>query len=60
MSDHYKHISEKAARKAADELARVRAAQRAEARAKLAKSTETGVVVFPPAVLPSGQPKRVQ
>jgi integrase len=31
MSDHYKHISEKASRKAADELARVKAAQRAEA-----------------------------
>jgi mevalonate pyrophosphate decarboxylase len=35
MSDHYKHISEKAARKASDELARVRTGQRAEARAKL-------------------------
>jgi integrase len=35
MSDHYKHISEKAARKASDELARVRAEQRAEARKKL-------------------------
>jgi integrase len=35
MSDHYKHISEKAARKASDELARVKAVQRAEARAKL-------------------------
>ncbi len=33
MSDHYKHISEKAARKASDELARVRNEQRAEARA---------------------------
>ena len=29
MSDHYKHISEKAARKAADELARVRTLRRA-------------------------------
>ena len=37
MSDHYKHISEKAARKASDELARVKATQRAEARAKLAQ-----------------------
>jgi integrase len=35
MSDHYKHISEKAARKAADELARVRTEQRAHARVKL-------------------------
>jgi len=35
MSDHYKHISEKAARRASDELARAKAAQRAEARAKL-------------------------
>jgi integrase len=38
MSDHYKHISEKAARKAADALARVKTEQRAEARAKLASS----------------------
>lgn len=36
MSDHYKHISEKAARKASDELSRAKATQRAEARAKLA------------------------
>ena len=35
MSDHYKHISEKAARKASDQLARVKAGQRADARAKL-------------------------
>jgi hypothetical protein len=35
MSDHYKHISEGAARKAADELARVKAEQRAAARTKL-------------------------
>jgi len=39
MSDHYKHISEKAARKAADELTRVKAQQRAEARAKLQGSS---------------------
>jgi integrase len=38
MSDHYKHISEKAARKAADALALVKAEQRAEARAKIARS----------------------
>ena len=37
MSDHYKHISEKAARKASDEFARVKAIQRAEAREKLKK-----------------------
>jgi len=37
QSDHYKHISERAARKAVDDLARVRAAQRAEAREKLRK-----------------------
>jgi len=35
MSDQYKHISEKAARKASDELARVKTEQRAAARAKL-------------------------
>jgi len=35
MSDRYKHISEKAARKASDELARVRGEQRNEARANL-------------------------
>ena len=34
MSDRYKHISEKAARKASDELARVKTEQRAAARAK--------------------------
>jgi len=35
MSDHYKHISEKAARKASDALSRIKAEQRAEARAKM-------------------------
>jgi integrase len=35
MSDHYKHISEKAARKASDELARVKTEQRAAVRSKL-------------------------
>jgi integrase len=49
MSDHYKHISEGAAKKAAEELARVKAEQRAEARAKLkpapleAEATAVGV-----------------
>ena len=60
MSDHYKHISEKAARKAADELARVKAAQRAEVRAKLAKDAAAGLVVVPAAVPASGQPPMVQ
>jgi hypothetical protein len=35
LSDHYKHISERAARKASDALSRVKAEQRAEARAKM-------------------------
>jgi integrase len=35
MSDQYKHISEKAARKASDELSRIKTAQRTEARMKL-------------------------
>jgi len=43
MSDHYKHISERAARKAADELARVRTEQRAEARAKLRERASAGI-----------------
>lgn len=37
VSDRYKHISERVARKASDELARVRAEQRREARAKLSR-----------------------
>jgi integrase len=41
MSDRYKHISEKAARKAADELARVKAEQRAGARTKLEQEART-------------------
>ncbi len=46
MSDHYKHISEKAARKASDALARFRAEQRAEARAKMQEQTrvDTGLI----------------
>jgi len=46
MSDHYKHISEKAARKASDALSRVKEEQRAEARAKLQERTrlENGVI----------------
>ncbi len=37
MSDHYKHISGGAAHKASDELARVKAQQRTEARAKISE-----------------------
>ena len=54
MSDHYKHISEKAARKAADELARIRSAQRAEARAKLqnvARGESNGALIDPAAMI---------
>jgi integrase len=43
MSDHYKHISEKAARKATDEFARVKAAQRAAARAELQQKANLAV-----------------
>lgn len=59
MSDQYKHISEKAARKASDELFRVKAVQRAEARAKLeqeAKATMPAASICPtvfPAVIPA-------
>lgn len=54
MSDHYKHISDRAARKAADELARVKAAQRAEARAKLREraSREHGAGLVDSAAMP--------
>jgi integrase len=46
MSDHYKHISEKAARKASEALSRVKTEQRAEARAKMRKQArvDTGLV----------------
>jgi integrase len=46
MSDHYKHISEKAARKASEALSRVKAEQRVEARAKMREqaSGDTGLV----------------
>jgi hypothetical protein len=57
MSDRYKHISEKAARKASDELARVKAAQRAEARAKLADGVAACANVIPAA---DNQPTMVQ
>ena len=48
MSDHYKHISEGAARKASDELARVKTVQRAEARAKLQEQARAKVTVALP------------
>lgn len=41
ISDKYKHISEKAARKAADELSRIKTAQRTEARMKLQERART-------------------
>jgi len=46
VSDHYKHISEKAARRASDALSRVKAEQRAEARAKMQKQAgvDTGLI----------------
>jgi integrase len=43
MSDRYKHISEKAARKASDELARIKAKQRTDARAKLRRQNADGL-----------------
>jgi hypothetical protein len=45
MSDHYKHISEGAARKAADELGRVKTEQRTAARSKLKEEEATALVV---------------
>jgi len=64
MSDHYKHISEKAARKASDELTRVKAVQRAEARAKLAQDApgkmEPGGTEFPAPPALANQPALVQ
>jgi integrase len=66
MSDHYKHISEKAARKASDELARVKAGQRAEARAKLEKrakaipGTGDALVTTSPFPISNSQSEMVQ
>jgi integrase len=48
MSGHYKHISEKAARKASDELARVKTAQRSEVRARLDREAKAVLAVIPP------------
>ena len=54
MSDRYKHISEKAARKASDELARVRTEQRTEARAKLREpSAKTATALIDSAITPA-------
>jgi integrase len=47
MSDLYKHISERAARKASDELARVKAEQRAAARANLQKRGTATAATMP-------------
>jgi hypothetical protein len=46
MSDHYKHISERAARKASEALSRAKADQRAEARAKIKEQArvDTGLI----------------
>jgi hypothetical protein len=45
MANQYKHISEKAARKASDALSRVKAEQRAKARANMQQRSvvDTGV-----------------
>jgi integrase len=47
VSDQYKHISERAARKASEQLARVKATQRAEARSKLANAAGKAAVRSP-------------
>jgi integrase len=53
MSDHYKHISEKAARKASDELARVKTEQRAAARAKLQEQARMDAGLIDSATMPT-------
>jgi hypothetical protein len=53
MSDRYKHISEKAARKASDELARVKAEQRTEARAKSQEHAKGTADLIDPTALPT-------
>jgi len=47
MSDQYKHISEKAARKASEALAQVKAEQRAEARAKMQEQEQVDIGFVP-------------
>jgi hypothetical protein len=64
MSDQHRHISEKAARKASDELGRVKAAQRAEARVKLeqeAKARESASIHADvlPVVIPASNDESV-
>lgn len=46
MSDHYKHISEKAARRASDALSRVKAEQRAAVRAKMQEQARADTVLI--------------
>ncbi|MGA2883307.1 MAG: tyrosine-type recombinase/integrase [Bryobacteraceae bacterium] len=46
MSDHYKHISEKAARRASDALSRVKAEQRAAVRAKTQEQARADTVLI--------------
>lgn len=53
MSDQYKHISEKAARKASDALARVKAEQRAEARAKMLEQARVDTGLIDSATIPA-------
>jgi integrase len=53
MSDHYKHISEGAARKASEELARVKAGQRAEARAKLQAKEDARINLLDSTMVPA-------
>lgn len=56
MSDHYKHISEKAARKASDELTTVKAVQRAEAPAKLSQAAVSKSEIADAATMPALSP----
>ena len=53
MSDRYKHISEKAARRASDELARVKAGQRAQVRAKLKRESKMEAAFIDSTALPA-------
>jgi hypothetical protein len=47
MSDYYKHIREKAARKASDALSRVKGEQRAAVRAKMQEHVLTDFEAIP-------------
>ena len=53
MSDHYKHISEKAARRASDALSRVKAEQRAAVRAKIQEQARADTVLIDFDALPT-------